>query len=421
MRPNLWLLASVLATGIGLMYVERAVAPWEYYVNVVHGTTRSQIGDLYPSWYGSRELIRRGRNPYGRQVSDEIQMAYYGRVIRQEYDAPGVPLTDEQRFAYPVYVAFLLAPTTLLPFSEVQAWAPLALALMTAASVLLWVDVLNWNLQPSLKATVILFVLSSPQLVQGMRLRQLGLLVSFLLTLATWCISRNHLLAAGIILAFSTLKPQMACLPLAWFLLWSLSVWSKRWSLVGSFSLTLLGLAGVGEILLPRWPQYFFDGMLAYRHYSPTISPLALIVGQPTSEVLSIVVVGGLLLRAWRHRHMEPGSGQFVLTLATLLTTETLVMPLLTPFNHILLLLPLLMALRDWSELPRAWRVFFFGIVAWPFITSLILLLHRPRIDSLNRIPLLPGVAALLLPFLFAIFLARKPRAVAKPNLLIAT
>jgi hypothetical protein len=411
MRASLWLLLSLFVTAISWIYVTTVAAPWEHYVNVERGTMKSQMGDLYPSWYGTRELLYRGRNPYGPEVSDEIQMAYYGRVLHQKYDQPGVPVVDEQRFAYPVYIVFLLAPAMRLNFSQLQAWAPVILAILTSASVLLWLDVLRWRPPPAVIAAIVLFVLSSPQVAQGLRLRQLGLLVSFLLAMGTWCISRNHLVAAGVVLALATLKPQMAVLPLIWFLIWSLNSQPRRWGLLASFGITLAALVGMGEIILPAWPRYFLNGMLAYRHYSPTISPLTLILGGPISAALSIIVVVGLLALAWKNRHVDAVSGKFVFTLASLFTAETLVMPLLSPFNQVLLLLPLLRMIRDWSVLPRAWRSVFAVIVIWPWITSLVLLLYRLPTDSLNRTPLLPGAMALLLPFFFALLQAkRNPR-----------
>jgi len=420
MRASLWLLLSLFATGISWIYVTTVVAPWEHYVNVERGTMKSQMGDLYPSWYGTRELLYRGRNPYGQGVSDEIQLAFYGRVLHQNYDQAGITVVDEQRFAYPVYVVFLMAPVVRLDFSQLQAWAPVILGILTSASVLLWLDVLRWRPPPTIVAALVLFVLASPQVVQGLGLMQLGLLVSFLLALGTWCITRNHLVAAGAILALATIKPQMVVLPLIWFLIWSLNRRTRRWTLVASFGITLAALAGMGEIILPAWPRYFLNGMLAYRHYSPTTSPLNLILGGPISAVLSAIVIVGVLALAWQNRHVEAVSGRFLFILASMCIAETLVMPLLTPFNQVLLLMPLFAMLRDWSVLPRVWRVVFGVIVSWPWVTSLVLLLYRPRLDSFNRTPLLPGVLALLLPFFFALLQAWRRKAGGEPPLPLA-
>ena len=107
---------------------------------------KAQLGDLFSPWVGTRGLLLYGRNPYGPEVSHEIQLAFYGRVITQRYDQPAEQLIDEQRFAYPLYVVFLLAPTVHVAFADAQTWALVVLVILTAASVPLWLDVLHWRL-----------------------------------------------------------------------------------------------------------------------------------------------------------------------------------------------------------------------------------------------------------------------------------
>src|ERR1700691_5304958 len=150
----------------------------------------------------------------------------------------------------------------------------------------MWIDLLRWRPPAAIVAAIVLFVLSSPQIVQGLRLRQPGMLDAFLLTLGAWCISRDRLVAAGIVLAAATLKPQMALLPLSWCLIWSLCSLSKRWPLLVSFGTTSAALVAMGEIILPGWPRYFVNGILAYRHYSATTSYLDLALGPVIAPAL---------------------------------------------------------------------------------------------------------------------------------------
>ena len=420
MRIRLWLLLSLFAGGVTYLYTSRILGPWEHYVNVEHGTLRAQMGDLYPSWVGARELLLRRRNPYGTDVSHEIQMAYYGHAIDQTYGEPRASVIDEQRFAYPVYVVFLLAPTIHLNFLPVQTWAPLLLASLTAMSVLLWLDILRWRPQVHLITAIVLLVLSSPQIVQGLRLRQLGLLVAFLLAMGSWCIFRNYLVTAGIVLAISTLKPQMAFLPVAWFLLWSFGSWPKRWPFLAGFGITLASLAGAGEIILPGWPRFFLSGMLAYRHYSMTTSFFTLAFGPWISAAVSGIAIAGLLAVAWRNRRAEAFSQEFTYTFVLFLIAAALFLPLLTPFNQVLLLMPALLIIRSWHALPLIGRSVFGIVVAWPWLTSLVLMLLRPPLDSPSRIPLLPAAMSLLLPFVI-LFLAVSSRIWTKQTRLVPT
>jgi hypothetical protein len=121
--------------------------------------------------------------------------------------------------------------------------------------------------------------------------------------------------------------------------------------------------------------------------------------------------VAALLALAWRNRKAAADSPEFIQLLALFSIASTLVLPLLTPFNHVLLLLPVMMLLRDWNRLPRLGRIVFTALVAWPWITSLVLLLHPPLLESFSRLPLLPSALALLFPFLVAgLMLVPKPR-----------
>lgn len=399
-RHWLWLALSVITCAISWSYMHRILLPWEQYVNVTHGRLKAQMGDLYPRWVGTRELLINKRDPYGPEVSHQIQMAFYGHTIDQNYQQPASEIVDEQRFVYPIYVVFLLAPTMHVEFDQLQIWAPVILAALTCVSVWLWMGVLRWRPRAWLAISIAFFILANPQVAQGLRLRQFGLLVAFLIALAAWCITRRQYLLAGILLAFSTVKPQMVLLLIAFFLLWSLAEFRTRWRLIAGFAGTLSVLIGLGEVLLPGWPIEFLNGLEAYRRYFPTTSPLRLLLGDWAGGALSILIVFGLFAFAWRNRKASPDSMDFIETLSLVLIVTALVLPLLTPYNQVLLLLPTMLILRDWKNIPRVGQIAFSALVVWPWATGLILLAHPPSIESTSRLPLLPASIALLYPFL---------------------
>jgi len=99
------------------VYVDRVLIAHQEAEARVRGTPRGNLSDLYPSWLAARELLLHHRDPYSAEITKEIQAGYYGRPI--DAARPNDP-TNQQAFAYPVYVAFLLAPSVKLPFSEVQ-------------------------------------------------------------------------------------------------------------------------------------------------------------------------------------------------------------------------------------------------------------------------------------------------------------
>jgi hypothetical protein len=410
MRPRLWLLLGLLVGATTLLYVSRILGPWEDYVDVEHGTLKARLGDLYSPWFGSRALLLYGQNPYSVKVTREIQMEFYGRVIEQSYDQPE-NIIDEQRFAYPVYAVFFLAPIVRLDFHQAQLWTAAGFAILTASGVLLWLSALRWRLTGTTASALILFILSSPQIVQGLRLRQLGLAVGFLIALAVWCVSRNYLSSAGILLAFATIKPQMIVLPVAWFLVWTLGHWRERWRLSASFVGSLVVLVLLGEFALPGWLSYFASGLQAYWKYGPTKSVLRLLIGPLPAGMVSGILICAWLALAWRHRKSNGDSGEFLYVLAACFLAESIALPLMSPFNQVLLLLPILMILRDWRKIPLFLRVAFVFCFAWPAITSLTLLLLPDKTHSTNSVPLLPSFLAVFVPFLLAPFMAAHRRA----------
>jgi glycosyl transferase family 87 len=404
MKVRLWLLLGIFAAGISSLYVHRILGPWTSH-NRQEGLI-AQINDLYSPWLGTRELLLRRRNPYGPEVSHEIQMFFYGHAINQTYAKPGVQLVNEQRFAYPIYEVFITAPFVYADFADVQRWAPFALGSLIALNILFCLGLLHWHLRWEAVAAMVLFVLSSPQIVQGLRLQQLATVEACSLIAGAWCISRNHLTTAGALLAFSTIKPQMGLLPLCWFAVWAAGDWRRRWRLPASFIATLAALFAAGELLLPGWLGFFLAGLAAYRRYALPTSLLRMALGNRAGEVLGGLIVVAILVFAWRNRHVQGDSPQFVLILAAFLMITVLTFPLFTPFNQVLLILPAMLLIQDWKSLPRFSRLVFVVSVSWPWIVSLVLLLLlRPRLDSPNRLPLLPSLLVLFFPLLLPLLL----------------
>ncbi len=413
MKPWLWFLLAIAASAISWSYSHRILIPWDYNVNLQRIGLQTDMGDLYPRWVGTREVWLEHRNPYSEYVSHEIQMGFYGHPIEQSFDKPPgattPPIIDEQRFAYPVYVVLLLAPTVHLNFAALQIWAPVILASLTAISAWIWLAIIRWKPPALVMAALAVFVLSSPQLAQGLRLRQLGLFVAFLLTMASWCVIRRHYFAAGVLLAVATIKPQMVLLCVIWFLLWTLGEWKKRWPVAAGFGVTLAALIGAGELLVHGWPRDFLAGLEAYRKYFPTTSPLRLLLGNWIGGAVSVLVLVALLFYAWKCRHADADSAEFIRLLALFFIATTLVLPLLAPYNQVLLLLPVAVLLRDWQSLSKAGRLAFGALVAWPPVAAMALLVYPPQIHSLSLWPLLPSAMVLFFLFLVSFLFIRHP------------
>src|ERR1700691_1477721 len=413
---RLWLLLSFFVAGVSWLYVHRILVPWTSYLHLQKGYVIAQISDLYSPWAGTRELLIHRRNPYGPELTHEIQMAFYGHEINQAYAKPGVALVDEQRFAYPVYEVFLSAPLAYADFSDVQRWAPLVLEVLIALNVFFCFGILHWRLPWEGIAGTILFVVSSPQIVQALRLQQLAIVAACLLTAGAWCVSKNHAVTAGVLLGLSTIKPQMALLPLCWFALWATGDWTRRWRLPASFIASLAVLIAAGELLLPGWPQYFLAGLAAYRKYAMPTSSLRIVLGDTLGTVLGGILVLSLLAFAWLNRKEAGDSRQFASMLAMFFMCALLAFPLFTPFNQVLLILPALLLLHDWKTLPRFSRLVFILLVSWPYIISLALLRFPPRTSSPSQLPLAPSLLVLFVPFVLPLLLMTRSSARGSPS-----
>src|SRR5258708_9350109 len=126
------LLAAVLVAASMWFYFDRILIAQQVADAAQHERPRGNLSDLYPRWLGARELLLHHRNPYGDDITMEIEKGYYGRVL--DPNRPNDP-KDRQGFAYPVYVVFLLAPLIGFPYHSVQIFFHWMLISLTAASI----------------------------------------------------------------------------------------------------------------------------------------------------------------------------------------------------------------------------------------------------------------------------------------------
>ena len=302
--------------------------------------------DIYPRWLGSRELSLNGLDPYSERVTQQIQLMYYDRPL-----APGES-RDEQRFAYPIYISFLMLPTVLLPFREVQFIFVICLVLATAASVFFWLRFVKWDISRVGMALILILTLCNPGTLRGLRLQQPALLVAAFLAAAAFCVANGRLVMAGTLLGFATIKPQTMFLPLIWFVVWCAGDWSKRKSLLIAFFATAFSLCLAGELILPGWIPEFIQGMIAYRRYAGYTGMEILFGRGPLAAVASALILLWTGLRMWRNRKVDADSPQFILQLSSILVVELLIMPGMFDLYNVVLLLPgIFILLKPKSEL----------------------------------------------------------------------
>lgn len=373
-RPQLGVLLFVAAVAAASMwfYVDHILVGFQVTDAAAHARPRGNLSDLYPRWLGARELLLRHRNPYADDITKEIQKGYYGR----ELDAarPNDP-KDQQGFAYPAYVVFLLAPLIGLPFPVVQIFFHWVLLVLTAASVWLWLRALHWKLPKVAIVICIVFTLGCFPAVQGLKLQQLSLLVAALLAASAACASGGFLFCSGALLALATIKPQLAWPLVAWMLLWTATDWRARQRFAYGFGIVMALLLVGTEIILPGWPPMFIRALGKYHRYTQNQSVLLLPWGVSVIFIAAAVLACAWLL--WKSRFVAPEGKDFGLVTALVLALTVLVVPMYAPYNQLLLLPAILAVLRDGNELlsrSRGVRFIYLAAalaLAWQWIASL--------------------------------------------------
>ena len=381
---RLGLLLALLSAASMWFYAQWVLVPYQKADAAAHGRPRGNLSDLYPRWLGTRELLLHHRDPYSSEVTREIQSGYYGRPLdpRRMDDPRFNEPKDQQGFAYPLHVIFLLAPTIGLPFPVVQAGFRWLLVILTLASVLLWLRVLRWRPSAATTAIIILLTLGSYAVVQGIKLQQLTLVVSALLAGCAAALVAGHFSLAGFLLALATIKPQLA-LPLAgWLTLWAASDWRRRQSFIWSFALSMAIFLGASEYILPGWMREFRDAVAAYRQYTGGAGSLLDVLTTPwLGKILAAVAVLAVVVMGWKVRRASHDSEAFSTMLALVLAVTLVIVSSFEPYNQVLLLPAVFLIAISWKDLwsrgslTRVACGLGLLVVGWPWLASCGLML----------------------------------------------
>jgi hypothetical protein len=367
---------ALIASASTWFYFHQILRTQQLADSAAHDIPRGNLSDLYPRWLGARELLKHGRNPYSPEITREIQQGYYGRLL--DLSRPDDP-KDQQGFAYPVYVVFLMAPTVDLPFETAQTafrWLLIALA---AVSVWLWLRALHWKTSLGWTLIFAVLMLGWIPIVQGIKLQQLSLLVAGLFAACAACLSAGWLFLAGGLLALATIKPQLAWPAVFWLLWWALADWRSRRRFVFGFALVMLLLLGGAEVVLPGWLRMFYDAIQQYHQYTQNQSMLTVLFGLIAGRILGVVVFLACALFLHRVRREPASTAGFGRSLALVLALTVVIVPMFAIYNQVLLLPAILALLHSYISggpvLPaiRRVRVLAGIFLVWPWIATLAL------------------------------------------------
>jgi hypothetical protein len=246
-----WLLVSFLALAIIAGLISTT---YQVYTSRFPGAN-----DFYSRWVGGCALLREGLNPYSETVTRRIQEGMYGRMA--------LPGEDQVAFAYPLYSLLFFWPLCFTNnYALVQAIWLWVLLMGLIGAVALWMRVIKWQPNIWLLTSTVLWSVLLYHNFRALILGQFAVIVLLALVAALWAMQHSRDGLAGLLLALSTVKPQMVYLAIPWLLLWAAG--QRRWRLWWSFGLSMASLILGSMILLPSWIPDFVRQALAYPSYT---------------------------------------------------------------------------------------------------------------------------------------------------------
>ena len=240
-------LYAVLALFGLLLFAAQAWVTYAYFTTQLPGGN-----DFFPRWYGARQLLLEGRNPYDQTVTREIEAVL----------DPLNQRTNSFNFAFPLPVIFSFFPLAWLSYAWAQAIWIITIIWLACVAQLLLLSLARWRLTPGTVLAILLLTLSFYPVTRTIFLGQFTIHVLLFLVLGFWLRWQGYPLLAGVSLSLATLKPQLLLLLLPWFILWFLYCrdWRALMGLVGGGVAQLL----LSLLLLPSWPLDFVRGLGEY-------------------------------------------------------------------------------------------------------------------------------------------------------------
>ncbi len=379
-KKQLFAVLALLAAASMWYYVRCIVVPSQEKYALEFNHPRGNLSDLYPRWLGARELLLHGRDPYSRAITLEIQRGYWGREV--DPSRPQDP-KDQQAFAYPVFVVFLLAPTVHMDFVAVRLLFLWLLASCTVLSVLLWERTLGFEMLEWRTLTVVFLLLGSYPFAEALSVQQPILLVAVLLAGSFLARQSGWLFLSGVLLAVATIKPQVAVLPVVLMLMWVSAEWRERQRWLWGFAATMALLLGASEYILPGWLFRFYDAVRAYNSYMGGTAFLDWFVTPRWSGIVRAILVLVVLWIGWKSRRLAPDAMAARRAVSLALVAVVCIAPNLATYNQVLLLPGLLLLLDQQKVLQHSGMVarnlskIVLVLFVWPWLVCITLIVAK--------------------------------------------
>jgi hypothetical protein len=301
--------------------------------------------DFLVHWVGSRALLVDGISPYSDEVALRIQEIAYGR--------PALPSEHELRVAYPLYSVGIFLPFAIISdYNLARALWMTALEVGLLGLALLSLRLTGWKPRIWLLAVFLLFTLTWYHSARALINGNAVVLVAVFIAGALVAIQTGRDELAGILLALSTIKPQVVILLVVFVWVWAISV--RRWGIVNWTVLSLIALSVGAAFFVPDWPLQNLWEVIRYPGYNPPGTPgSALAIWLPAAGTKLgwglTVLLGILLLGEW-----SAARGQdfqwFLWTASLTLVASQWIGIQTDPGNFIVLFIPLVLIFGMWVK-----------------------------------------------------------------------
>lgn len=348
-------------------------------------TSRYSFGaDFSIYWNAGKAVFLEHVSPYSQQVSERIQTALYGR--------PALAGEDQVRYAYPPFSLLVVLPAVWTTFPWANAyWMALNFILLFFAVKFAFPNLPRWAL-----LTLVFFFPIPRTLILG----QFALMLGACLILVYGLIGRDRMasplaqFAAGILLAWVLMKPQLTILFVLFF---SLHAFRRRlWSV---FYGLILGAAVFGLVSfwwVPNWIAEWRALVVDYVGYVPIKPLFGVYAGWLANPALEAWVSAGILLISglvalWTLRLWWQNPGQDVSLLVALAIFGQIISPNPNSMlsDEVIFLLPILIWLADAGAVFRFekhawWAVFILSV----WIVFMVFFAGREPLQAEATLPL---------------------------------
>ncbi len=318
--------------------------------------------DFLVHWVGTRAFILEGLSPYSDETALQIQTMVYGRAA--------LPGEHELRVAYPLYSILIFLPFALI--SDYNTARAIWMAVLECGLILmvfLSLNLVRWRPKPIVLLFLLLFSLFWYHGLRPVILGNVVVLVALAFIGVMLALRNGHDELAGVLLALTTIKPQVAVVFIVFISMWCLI--NKRAKTVIWFFITLGLLSALAFLFIPDWILQNLREVLRYPGYNPpgtlsaALEDLLPQAGRRIGNALS-AITALILLIEW-FLAMRRATQGFIWTACLSLVASLWIGLQTDPGNFIVAFPAILLVFSVWIE---RWRVVGIGAV---FLSMILL------------------------------------------------